>query len=97
MPIAFAVIMGIAGVITWDAWYSIFSVLGLIINTLCMAFSDPQKVRKSILVSSPMVLVYDAFSLSIGGIIYESVAVVSSVIGLIRMSDRQKTPKNEHV
>ncbi len=90
MPIVFAVIMGIAGVITWDAWYSVFSVLGLIISTLCMAFSDPQKVRKSILITSPMVLVYNAFSLSMGSIVYESIAVISSVIGLVRMRKRQK-------
>ena len=83
-PIIFAVIMGIMGILTWEAWYSIFVFLGLIINTLCFAFSDPQKVRGSILVTSPLVLIYDIFALSIGGIIYESVAIISSIIGILR-------------
>ncbi|MBE6608880.1 MAG: YgjV family protein [Ruminococcaceae bacterium] len=84
IPILFAILLGVIGIFTWEAWYSIFVFLGLIINTLCMSFSDPQNVRKSILVTSPMVLIYDAFALSIGGMIYESVAIVSSVIGILR-------------
>lgn len=84
LPIGFAVVLGTIGLLSWEAWYSIFVVLGLIINTLCMAFPDPQKVRKSILVTSPMVLIYDAFALSYGGIVYESVAIVSSLIGILR-------------
>lgn len=83
-PSIFAVILGIIGILTWEAWYSVFVFSGLIINTLCLAFTDPQKVRKSILVTSPLVIIYDVFALSIGGIVYESVAIISSVIGIIR-------------
>lgn len=83
-PVVFAVILGVIGLATWEAWYSVFVFLGLIINTLCLAFSDPQNVRRSILVTSPLVLIYDVFVLSIGGIVYESVAIVSSVIGIVR-------------
>lgn len=87
-PIFFAVIMAIVGVLTWEAWYSVFVLLGLVINTLCMALPDPQKVRKSILVTSPLVLTYDAFVLSVGGIVYESVAIISSLIGILRNRKR---------
>lgn len=83
-PIIFTVILGIIGLLTWEAWYSIFVFCGLIINSLCMSFSNPQNVRKSILVTCPMVLIYDIFALSIGGFIYESVAIISSIIGIIR-------------
>ena len=41
-------------------------------------------MRKSILVTSPLVLIYDVFTLSIGGIVYETVAIVSSIIGIVR-------------
>ena len=98
MPIVFAVIMAIAGVLTFGEWFSIFSVAGIVINTLCMAFSDPQKVRISILVTSPMVLVYNIFSVSIGGAVFESVAILSSLIGLIRYlkkSDSVRSGENE--
>ena len=91
LPITFGVIMAIAGILTWEAWYSIFVVLGLVINSLCLAFSNPQNVRKSILVTSPMVIIYDVFVLSVGGIVYESVAIASSLIGIIRNTKRRKT------
>ena len=83
-PIFFAVVMGVVGLLSWQGYYSIFVVLGLVINTICLSFDDPQKIRKSILVTSPLVLIYDAFVLSIGGMIYESVVIVSSVIGILR-------------
>jgi len=83
-PIAFAVIMGFMGLLSWQGWYSIFVVVGLVINTLALALPDPQKIRKSILITSPLVLTYDAFALSVGGIIYESVAILSSLVGILR-------------
>lgn len=83
-PIIFAIIVLIVSVISWQAWYSIFIVLGLFIHTLCMSMNDAQKVRKSILITSPLVIIYNVFVLSIGGIIYESVAVISSLIGIIK-------------
>ena len=76
--------MALAGILTWQAWYSVFVFLGLAINSLCLAFSDPQNVRKSILVTSPMVIVYNCFAHSYGGIVYETVAIVSSAIGIVR-------------
>ena len=83
-PIIFTVVMGISGLFSWQDWYSVLAILGLVINSLCMSFKDPQNIRKSILVTSPMVLVYNAFAFSVGGMIYESVAIVSAVLGLIR-------------
>ena len=75
-PIFFAVVMGLLGLLSWQGYYSIFVVLGLVINTLCLSCTDPQNIRKSILVTSPMVLIYDAFVMSIGGVIYESFVIV---------------------
>lgn len=83
-PVFFAVVMGIVGLLSWQGYYSVFVVLGLVINTVCLSFVNPQNIRKSILISSPLVLSYDAFVLSIGGVIYESVVIVSSIIGMIR-------------
>jgi hypothetical protein len=78
------------GIISWEAWYSIFVFAGMVIHAFCMSFSNAQNVRKSILVTSPLVLIYDAFALSIGGIIYESVAVTSALIGIIRYRKTKK-------
>lgn len=83
-PVFFAVIMGVMGILSWQDMFSLFIILGLIINTLCLYLKNSQSIRKSILVTSPLVLIYDVFAGSIGGIIYESAAIISSVIGIIR-------------
>lgn len=88
-PIFFALLMGVAGVLTWQGAYSLFVVAGLVINTICLSFAQPQKIRASILVTSPLVLVYDVFVSSFGGVIYESVVIVSSIIGLLRFRKQQ--------
>ena len=68
----------------------VYVVLGLVINTLCFSLPNPQNIRKSILVTSPLVLIYDIFVLSIGGAIYESVAIISSIIGIIAHNKKLK-------
>ena len=84
IPIAFVALQVIICALTWDAWYSVFVLLGIGINTYCMSASDPQFVRKSILITSPMVLTYDVFARSVGGTVYESVALLSAAIGVIK-------------
>ena len=87
-PIVFALISAGVGILTWATWYSVFIFTGLIVNTVCMSFKEPQNVRKSILVSSPLVLTYDVFVMSIGGAIYETVVIISSIIGIIRYKNK---------
>lgn len=92
-PIFFAILMGAVGFLSWQGPHSLFVITGLVINTVCMSFTNPQSIRKGILVTSPMVLIYDVFVLSIGGIIYESVAIASAVIGILAY--RRKTQQQE--
>jgi len=89
-PIFFAILMAILGAFSWQGWYSLLIIAAPVINTLCMALPNPQTIRKSILVTSPMVLIYDLFVGSIGGIIYESVAITSAVIGIFTYKRRKK-------
>ncbi|MBQ8236433.1 MAG: YgjV family protein [Clostridia bacterium] len=88
IPIAFVAVQAVMCLFTWDGWYSIFILVGICINTYCMSLPNPQTVRKSILITSPMVLVYDIFARSIGGTVYESVALLSAVIGILRNRKR---------
>ncbi len=85
-PITFAVIMGAMGILAWENWYSVLAVVGLMINSYSMSFSNPNNIRKSILITSPLVLAYDVLVSSVGGAVYEGIVIVSSVIGLIRYS-----------
>ena len=88
LSFAFTLIMGAMGLavslIAREGWYFILSVVALMINSYAMSFSNPNNIRKSILITSPMVLVYNCFVLSVSGAVYEGVAIVSAIIGLIR-------------
>ena len=84
IPIIFVAVQCVMCALTWEAWYSVFVLLGLTINTYCLSFKNPQNVRKSIFVTSPLVLTYDILASSIGGAIYETVAIISALIGVIR-------------
>ena len=95
IPVAFVVIQAVMCALTWEAWYSVLVLLGIGINTYCMSFSNPQNVRRSILVTSPLVLAYDIFARSVGGSIYESVELTSAFIGILRnrKSCMKETPQ----
>lgn len=86
----FAVVFGVAGILSWQGYYSAFMLLGQVISTVCMSLSDPQSIRKGILVASPLVLIYNLFVFSIGGVVYESVVITSSVIGVIRYRQQKQ-------
>ena len=81
MTVFFVVLMTGLGVGSWQGWPSLFVIVGLVLNTVAMRFKDPQNIRRSILVTSPLVIIYDLIVRSYGGIVYESVVIVSSIIG----------------
>ena len=91
VPVVLALIMGVLSIFTWEGAYSAFFVVGLMLNTLAMGYFNPQNLRKSILLTSSLILVYNLFIPSIGGAINEVVAITSSVIGLIRYHQTQKS------
>ena len=84
IPLIFTGITIVVGIITWEAWYTIFYFLGMVIHCFCLSFSNSQSVRKSMLVTCPLVLVYDVFERSYGTIVYEVLAIGSSIVGIIR-------------
>lgn len=89
-PLAFGIVQAIIGIVTWNAWYSVFVFLGIVGNTVCMSFKNPQNVRKSIIITSPLVFTYDAFAKSWGGMAYEAVAWISAIIGIVRVAVAEK-------
>ncbi len=83
-PIILSALMLIVGVLTATSPWSAMVIVGMVINTYCLSFENPQHFRISIFVTSPMVLVYNIFVFSIGGILMESISVISAVIGFLR-------------
>lgn len=84
LSVVFAVIMGVVGIVTWQDWYSIFMVAALSINCIGMGYTNPQSTRKSILITSPLALIYNCFVWSVGGAIFESMSIVSAAVGIWR-------------
>ena len=87
-PALLSLIMAVMSAFLWEGYHSIFFVVGITLNTLAMGYFNSQNLRKSILLTSTLILVYNLFIPSIGGAINEVVAISSSAIGLVR--HRQK-------
>ena len=80
----FVVMMGILGAMSWQGPISLLIIVALAANTFFLSLGKPQMLRYSILVTSLMVLIYNIYVLAIGGILNESIAILSAFIGIIR-------------
>lgn len=89
VPVFFTVLIIITSLLTWDGWYSIFIMAGLVINSIGFALSNVQTIRSLNLIKSPLCLIYNICVFSTGGIIFETASIISSIIGLVR--DRKKS------
>lgn len=83
-PFIFAAVMLIAGVVTWQDWRSLLMICALVINSLCLSLKNAQHIRYSLLVTCPLVMIYDVLLHSYGGIVYEAMSIVSAIIGIVR-------------
>ena len=92
LPSVLAFVMALVSLFSWDGYHSIFIISGLMINTVCMGVCDSQNLRKSILISCPLILVYNLFEFSYSGAISETISLISAIIGIVRYkkSARQK-------
>ena len=82
LPIFFTALVIVTGVLTWEGWHSLILTAGLTVLSLALAFLDAQRVRYSMLIKSPLCLIYNVISLSIGGIVYECAVLISSLIAI---------------
>jgi len=83
-PFVFAAIMLISGLVTWQDWRSVLMICALVINSLALSMKNAQHIRWSLLITCPLVMIYDVLLHSYGGIVYEGMSIVSAVIGIIR-------------
>ena len=79
------------GIVTWEGWYTGSLVVGLVFNTVSIALNDPQKTRKMMLVKTPLCFLYNLMVGSVGGMVYETVVLISSVIGIVRYGRKKKS------
>lgn len=82
--------MILLGIYSWQGPASLLIMSALTINTFIMSLGSPQLLRKSILLTSSLILVYNVIVFSLGGIANESVAIISSIIGIIRFRSQKE-------
>ena len=89
--------MGVTGVFSWQGPVSLLIIIALMINTVCLSFGKPQLLRVSVLFTCSMILIYNIFVFSIGGIMNEGLAIVSSIVGIVRycMSKKNQVENKE--
>ena len=88
--VALSFTMLVLGVFSWQGPVSLLIMIALAANTLFMATGNPQLLRKSVIATSGMILIYNAIVFSIGGMTNEGISIVSSIIGIIRFR-KEKT------
>lgn len=93
--ILFAVIIGILGGLSWQGYISLLIIIPLAVNTICLSLGKPQLLRFSILFTSTTIIVYNIFVFSIGGIINETLIIISAIIGILRFHTKKDDPTTE--
>lgn len=87
-----AVMLGV-GIFTYQNWISLLMTAAMILNTVSFSFTQPKLVRTTILISSPLLLVYNILTGSIGGVVNELFCEISSVVGILRYDIKKKENK----
>lgn len=76
-------------IISWEGCYSLFLVMGLMVNTVLMGFLDIQKFRVSVWFTSSLLLAYNLFAGSYSGMIGDVMTISSAVIGYVRYKNNK--------
>ncbi len=81
------------GIITWQGIISLLATVGVVMTTITYWQRDPQSVRKFSLISSPLWMLYNLFSLSITGFLTELLATLSALVGFARFRKKPRAAK----
>lgn len=95
-PILFAVIITVVSLFSWEGAHTLFLVTALAANTVIMGCSSSQTLRKSVLVTCSMIIVYNVIERSYSGIVNESVSIVSAIIGIVLYSRHKNKTDSNH-
>ena len=87
-PYVLAGVMVVVGALSWQGPMSLLMIVALGVNTVFIAFPNVQNLRKSILVTSTMVMAYNIYYSVWGGVMNELISIISAVIGLYRFKKK---------
>lgn len=81
-PVILSVFMAGVSCFSWEGLHSLMITAGLVINTVSLGVFDAKNIKRSIIVSSSLILIYNVFAGSYSGILSESLSVISAIIGM---------------
>ena len=87
----FMLLMAILGAFSWQGPISLLIIFALITNTFFLSLGKPQILKYSILLTSAMILIYNIYVFTIGGILNESISIISAAIGILRFRQKKQT------
>ena len=98
IPYVLACITVGVGILSWESYYSLFIIVGLGLNTIFLSSKNVNVIKASVILTSALILTYDAFVFSISGMLNEAMAIVGSIIGLtifyIKSRKQEKIKEN---
>ncbi len=80
----FIIVSAIAGVLTWESWYSFLPPLAMILTTVSYWMKNETKIRLITFPSSPCWLIFNIITGSFAGVVTECVVMSSLIIAIIR-------------
>ena len=92
-PLLLALLMAGVSVFSWEGLHSLMITAGLVINTVSLGVLGSKNIKRSIIVSSSLILTYNIFAGSYSGILSESLSIISAIIGVIMQKKKEKAAK----
>lgn len=93
----YIVVSIVAGLLTWESWYSILPAIALVLTTVANWMKSETKIRLISFPNSPCWLIYNAITGSVAGVITECIVMSSLIIGIVRYDILKKgKKKNEN-
>lgn len=80
----------LCGILTWDGFMSIFPTAAMVLSSVSLYITEEKKIRIISLFVSPLWLIYDAWSFSVGGVAAEVFTIVSILLALWRFRTKKK-------
>ena len=96
-PVILALGIAVASFFSWEGMHSLLITAGLAFNTVCMGMCNQKTFRKTILISSTCILIYNIFAHSYSGLLSESISLISAMIGIYRYRSSKEAPEKAQV
>lgn len=81
---AVLVLLTVMTAYTWSGWISLLPFISVAVTSIGYWTDNAQKIRLSQLIGSPCTLLYDIFIRTWGGVISESMTIISIIVSIMR-------------